>query len=60
MQKISDASRKAMNDPEIGRLMDAAGFEPVLEPSPEKTRKTLEADIARWTPIVHQVGLKRE
>ena len=60
LQRVGEASRKAMNDPEIGKLMYAAGFEPVIDPSPEKTRKTLEADIARWTPIVHQVGLKRE
>ncbi len=60
LDKVGAASRKVMNDPEIGKLMYAAGFEPVTDPSPEKTRKTLEADIVRWTPIVHQVGLKRE
>ncbi len=60
LQKIGDTSRKVMNDPEIGKLMYAAGFEPVLDASPEKTRRTLEADIARWTPIVGKVGLKRE
>lgn len=60
LDKIGEASRKVMNDPEIGKLMRDAGFEPVTDPSPEKTRRTLEADIRRWTPIVQQVGLKRD
>jgi len=60
LKKVGDASRQVMNDPEIGRQMRDAGFEPVTDPSPEKTRRTLEADIARWTPIVQQVGLKRD
>lgn len=60
LKKVGEASRQVMNDPEIGRQMRDAGFEPVTDPSPEKTRQTLEADIARWTPIVQQVGLKRD
>ena len=60
LKKVGEASRRVMNDPEIGKQMRDAGFEPVTDPSPEKTRRTLEADIARWTPIVSQVGLKRD
>lgn len=60
LDKVGAASKAVMNDPEIGKQMRDAGFEPVTDPSPEKTRRTLEADIARWTPIVHQVGLKRD
>lgn len=60
LDKVGAASKAVMNDPTIQRQMRDAGFEPVTDPSPEATRRTLEADIARWTPIVQQVGLKRD
>ena len=34
------------------------GLEPDLDSSPEKFRRSLEGDIARWTPIVNAIGLK--
>ena len=34
------------------------GMEPVTDPSPEKTRRFVEEDIARWTPVIRAIGLK--
>jgi hypothetical protein len=38
-------------------LIDA-GIEPVLDPSPEKFRQSLAADIALRAPVVKALGLK--
>jgi hypothetical protein len=35
-----------------------AGLEPDLDSTPEKFRRSLEDDIAHWTPIVNAIGLK--
>jgi tripartite-type tricarboxylate transporter receptor subunit TctC len=34
------------------------GMEPVTGSTPEKTRRFIEDEIARWTPVIHAVGLK--
>jgi hypothetical protein len=38
-------------------LLDS-GVEPDLDSGPEKFRRSLEDDIARWRPVVTATGLK--
>ncbi len=59
VEKIAAASRDVMNDAGIGKLMLSAGFEPVLDSTPQSARAHLEADIRRWTPIIAKAGIKR-
>jgi len=60
VEQISAASRTALGDPEFQRALVTAGTEPVLDSGPEKTRRFVEEEIARWTPIIKSVGLKVE
>jgi len=60
VEQISAASRTALADPEFQRALVTAGTEPVLDSGPEKTRRFVEEEIARWTPIIKSVGLKVE
>jgi tripartite-type tricarboxylate transporter receptor subunit TctC len=34
------------------------GFEPDVDSSPEIFRRRIEAEIAKWTPIVRELGIK--
>jgi tripartite-type tricarboxylate transporter receptor subunit TctC len=60
VEQISAASRTALADPEFQRALVTAGTEPVLDSGPQKTRRFVEEEIARWTPIIKSVGLKVE
>ena len=40
------------------KLLVSSGFEPDLDSTPDKFRRSLEDDIAHWTPIVQGLGLK--
>jgi tripartite-type tricarboxylate transporter receptor subunit TctC len=60
IEQISGVSRAALADPEFQRALVTAGTDPVLDSGPEKTRRFVEQEIARWTPIIKAVGLKVE
>jgi tripartite-type tricarboxylate transporter receptor subunit TctC len=47
-----------MADKEYQRMLLASGFEAELDSSPDKTRRFVEDEIARWTPIIRSIGLK--
>ncbi len=58
VDQIAAATGKAMAEPEARRNLIDQGMEPVMDPSPEKTRRFVEEDIARWTPVIRAIGLK--
>jgi tripartite-type tricarboxylate transporter receptor subunit TctC len=58
VEQIAQGARRAMSDTELQRMFTTAGFEPELDPSPEKTRLMLAAEIAKWTPVIRSIGLK--
>jgi tripartite-type tricarboxylate transporter receptor subunit TctC len=58
IEHIARSARQAMADKELQRMFVTAGFEPELDPSPEKTRRTLEAEFVKWTPVIRSIGLK--
>lgn len=60
VEQIAEASRSALADPEFQRTLVTAGTDPVLDSGPEKTRRFVEEEIVRWTPIIKAVGLKVE
>ncbi|MBV8319831.1 MAG: tripartite tricarboxylate transporter substrate binding protein [Hyphomicrobiales bacterium] len=57
IEQIAQATRTALAERAYQDFLIEAGFEPALDSSPEKPRRTLEQDIAFWTPIVKQLGL---
>jgi len=60
VDQIGQATRAAMADKQFKDAFLAAGFDPTLESSPEQTRKFVEEEVARWTPIIRAIGLKVE
>jgi tripartite-type tricarboxylate transporter receptor subunit TctC len=58
IEQIGRATRTALIERAYQDFLIEAGFEPALDSSPEKLRRTLEQDVALWTPIVKQLGLK--
>jgi len=58
IEQISLASRTAVADKSYQQMLIESGFEPDLDSTPEKFRRLMEEDIARWTPLVKAIGLK--
>jgi tripartite-type tricarboxylate transporter receptor subunit TctC len=58
VEQIAQASNTAMADPDLQRMYVASGFYPELESSPEKARRLVDEEIARWSPVIKSIGLK--
>lgn len=58
IRQISEATRLAIADPEYQRVLTASGFEAERDSTPEATKRFVEEEIARWTPIIKSIGLK--
>jgi tripartite-type tricarboxylate transporter receptor subunit TctC len=58
--QIAEATRSAMADREFQQSFIASGFEPYVDSNPEKAKRFVEVEIARWTPIIKAIGLKLE
>jgi len=56
--QIAQATRMALADRDFQQMLIEAGLEPDLDSTPEKFRRSLEDDVAHWTPIVNAIGLK--
>jgi tripartite-type tricarboxylate transporter receptor subunit TctC len=56
--RIAQATRTALADRDYQQMLIESRFEPDLDSNPEKFRRALESDIARWTPVVNAIGLK--
>ena len=48
----------ALADRDFQQMLIEGGLEPDLDSTPEKFRRALEGDVARWTPVVNAIGLK--
>jgi tripartite-type tricarboxylate transporter receptor subunit TctC len=58
IEQISQATRTALADATYRQTLIEAGFEPDVGSSPDKFRRFIEEDIARWSPVVKAIGLK--
>jgi tripartite-type tricarboxylate transporter receptor subunit TctC len=58
VEQVSQATHKAFEDQEFQKLYIAAGNEPYPDMSPDAARQFLEADLARWSPIIKAIDLK--
>jgi len=58
IDQIASATRKALAERTYQQFLIESGFEPDLDSRPDKFRRSLEEDIARWTPVVRSLGLK--
>ncbi len=58
IEQISQATRTVLADRGYQQMLIESGFEPDVDSTPEKFRRFIEEDIARWTPLVSSLGLK--
>jgi tripartite-type tricarboxylate transporter receptor subunit TctC len=58
VDKIADANRRAMMDPEFQKVFAQAGLDYVADSNTEKTRRFLEEEVLRWGPVVKSLNLK--
>jgi tripartite-type tricarboxylate transporter receptor subunit TctC len=58
VDQIAEATRTAMADEQFRQAFISSGFDPMPDSTPEKTRRFVEDEIARWTPVIKAIGLK--
>jgi tripartite-type tricarboxylate transporter receptor subunit TctC len=58
IEQIAQATRTAISEPAYRQMLIESGFEPDVDSTPEKFRRFIEEDIARWSPVVKAIGLK--
>ena len=56
---LHQATLKVMADGDFQAFLRKAGAEPVTDSSPDRTTAFLKKEIARWTPIINEAGLRR-
>jgi tripartite-type tricarboxylate transporter receptor subunit TctC len=56
--QVSQATRAVIGDRPYQRLLIESGFEPDTDSDPEKFRRFIEEDLARWAPVVKAIGLQ--
>jgi len=59
VDQLHQATLKVMADADMQDFLRKAGAEPVTDSSPDKTTRFLKDEIARWTPIINESGLKQ-
>jgi tripartite-type tricarboxylate transporter receptor subunit TctC len=58
IEQIWQATRTVIAEPAYRQMLIESGFEPDVDSDPEKFRRFIEEDIARWSPVVKAIGLK--
>jgi tripartite-type tricarboxylate transporter receptor subunit TctC len=58
IDQIAAATSTALAETEMRKNLIEQGMEPVMDSTPEKTRRFVEEDIARWTPVIRAIGLR--
>jgi tripartite-type tricarboxylate transporter receptor subunit TctC len=59
VDQLHQATMKVVAEADFQDFLRKAGAEPVTDSSPEKTARFLRNEIARWTPIINEAGLKQ-
>ena len=59
VDQLVRATQQVMQDKPFQAKLVAAGFEPVIDPSPEKAAKYIKEEYARWTPVLKASGMKQ-
>ena len=56
--QIAEANHALLAGADYQKMLVETGFEPDVDSSPEIFRRRIEAEIAKWTPIVQELGIK--
>ena len=60
VDRITEATHAAMTDPEFQKVLVSSGLEASTDSNSERARRFMEAEIARWGPVVKAAGFKVE
>jgi tripartite-type tricarboxylate transporter receptor subunit TctC len=60
IDRIAEATRTAMADPEFQKVLTASGLEAVPDSNSEKAKRFMDEEITRWGPVVKASGFKVE
>jgi tripartite-type tricarboxylate transporter receptor subunit TctC len=58
VDQIASATASTLASEDVRKNLIEQGLEPYRDSTPEKTRRFVEEDIARWTPVIRAIGLK--
>ena len=58
IEQIAQSTRTALAERTYQQMLIESGFEPDVDSTPEKFRRLIEDDLARWAPLVKAIGLK--
>jgi tripartite-type tricarboxylate transporter receptor subunit TctC len=58
IEQIAQATRTALAERAYQQALIESGFEPTIDSTPEKFRRSLADDVALWAPVVKTLGLK--
>jgi tripartite-type tricarboxylate transporter receptor subunit TctC len=56
--QIAQANHALLAEADYQKMLIETGFEPDVDSSPETFRHRIETEIAKWTPIVQELGIK--
>jgi tripartite-type tricarboxylate transporter receptor subunit TctC len=60
VDRIADATRKVVADPEFQKSLITSGFEPILDSGPDAARAFIAEETARWVPVMKAANFKLE
>jgi tripartite-type tricarboxylate transporter receptor subunit TctC len=60
VDRIADATRQAVADPDFQKILVTSGFEPILDSGPDATRAFIAEETARWVPVMKAANFKLE
>ena len=58
IEQVAQTTRAVMDDEAFLRSLTASGFEPERASTPDKTRRFVAEEVARWAPVIKAIGLK--
>jgi tripartite-type tricarboxylate transporter receptor subunit TctC len=58
IDQLHQAIARMMPDEAFQKDMLSVGFDPVTDSSPQKTTQFIRDEIARWEPVIKEIGLK--
>jgi len=60
VDRVADATKKAMEDPAFEKALSDSGFDPLSYYGPEAGFRYMAEEHARWKPVVDAIGLKTQ
>jgi tripartite-type tricarboxylate transporter receptor subunit TctC len=58
IDQIAQANHTALAARSYQQMLVESGFEPDIDSTPEKFRRRIDDEIAKWTPVVRAIGIK--